>query len=186
MNREELKDSVMMTTAFAFAQLSTCCRFNVGTVIVIDGRIVSVGYNGVPSGQKHCKEHFKEVHQVYLEQGMYDEPWNEFLEWWSFHDVHHEWATRNELHAEMNAINHAAKKGIAIDGASLYITHSPCIFCVKNIISSGIKEVIYSKIYNEKDLKTIKSVFSQNQINFRRIQNDNRRRPGLFWQNYNK
>ena len=113
---------------------STCGRLQVGALIVKDGRVISMGWNGVPSGQDHCKEHFK------------NKGWDVNVEWMK--EEHHKYATRNEIHAEQNAIAYAAKSGISTDGAEMYITYSPCRDCAKLVVAAGIKEVYFTNEYD--------------------------------------
>jgi dCMP deaminase len=114
-----------MKTAKIFAALSSAKRRHVGAIIVKDDRIISIGYNGMPSGwDNNCE---------YLEHQRFDDP---IL------------VTRPEvLHAESNAIAKLAKSTESGDGASMFITCSPCIECAKMIYQSGIKEVFYEEDY---------------------------------------
>lgn len=100
---------------------STCNRLHVGAVIAIDGRVVSTGYAGAPSGMPHCSP----------ESCSVEHP-----------------CTRT-VHAEAGAISYAARKGIGIEGAVLYCTHAPCENCAKLIINSGIKHVYYETPYRK-------------------------------------
>ena len=115
-------------------QSSTCGRLQVGELIVKDGRVISMGGNGVPSGQDHCREHFEK------------KGWDVSTEYLS--DEHHKFATRNEIHAEQNAIAYAAKSGISTDGAEMYITYSPCRDCAKLVVAAGIEEVYFTNEYD--------------------------------------
>ncbi len=107
---------------------STCLRRHVGSVIVKDTRILATGYNGAPSGCKHC------VDTGCLREAM-KIPSGE----------------RHELcrasHAEQNAIVQAAKHGVSIEGGTIYVTAQPCVICSKLIINAGIKRVVYSGDY---------------------------------------
>lgn len=104
------------------ASRSTCDRKHVGAVIVKDRNILATGYNGSISGMPHCDD----VGHM-MENG---------------HCV----AT---IHAEANAIIQAAKHGTSIDGASIYITASPCWQCFKLIANSGIKEIYFGEFYRD-------------------------------------
>ena len=115
-------------------QSSTCGRLQVGALIVKDGRVISMGWNGVPSGQDHCKDHFK------------NKGWDVNVEWMK--EEHHKYATKNEIHAEQNAIAYAAKSGISTDGAEMYITYSPCRDCAKLVVAAGIEEVYFTNEYD--------------------------------------
>ncbi len=107
---------------------STCLRRQVGAVIVKDKRILATGYNGAPSGLKHC-----------LEVGCIRELQN--IPSGEKHEL------CRGLHAEQNAIIQAALHGIKIGEALLYTTHKPCILCTKMLINAGLKEIIYRDGY---------------------------------------
>jgi len=128
------------------ADQSTCCRMHVGAVLVKNSRVISIGFNGVPSGQEHCEEHFAKVYQEKFASAY--PSFEDFVKSKDFYDIHGQWSTDNELHAEQNAILFAAKSGIATDGSSLYVTFSPCINCAKVIITAGIKKVYFKELYD--------------------------------------
>jgi len=117
-------DEYFMDITALVAKRSTCLRRSVGAVIVKDKRILSTGYNGAPSGLKHC-----------LEIGCLREKMNVAS------------GERHELcrgiHAEQNAIIQAAFHGVSIRGASLYCTNLPCSICAKMIINAGIIKIYY-------------------------------------------
>ena len=122
-------DSRFIEMAKLVSTWSSCCRRNVGCVIVRDKRILTTGYNGAPSGVDTCKDKAICIRNVLkMESG-----------------------TRQELcyavHAEQNAIVQAAKLGLSLEGATLYCTHRPCSICAKLIINSGIKRVVYAIDY---------------------------------------
>jgi dCMP deaminase len=119
-----------MKTARLFAEHSSAVRKKVGAVIVKDDRIISIGYNGMPSGwDNDCENYF----------GL-DLKGNPTL------------VTKPEvLHAESNAIAKLAKSTESGNGASMFITCSPCIDCAKMIYQSGIKEVFYGEEYRNND-----------------------------------
>jgi dCMP deaminase len=103
---------------------STCLAFPVGAVIVKNKQVLATGYNGPPSGSVHC------VAQGYCYEGL------------SSCDASKDLPSR-AVHAEANAIAQAAKHGISTDGASIYVTLEPCLYCLKLITSAGIREVFY-------------------------------------------
>jgi len=117
-----------MKIAEEVSMRSTCLRRQVGAVTVKDKRILATGYNGAPSGLKHCLE-------VDCIRELQNIPSGE----------KHELC--RGLHAEQNAIIQAALHGIKIGGASLYTTHKPCILCTKMLINAGLKEIIYRDGY---------------------------------------
>lgn len=118
-----------MNAAKGYAKLSHAKRLKVGAVLVKDDRIISIGYNGTPSGASNiCETRIKDPREPFIEL-----------------------ITKPEVvHAEMNVIAFAAKHGVSTDGCSLVITDSPCFECCKLIIQSGIKEVYYEKEYRDK------------------------------------
>lgn len=107
---------------------STCLRRQVGALLVKDKRILATGYNGAPTGLKHC-----------LDIGCLRDRENVLS------GERHELC--RGLHAEQNAIIQAALHGIGAKGASLYCTHQPCVLCAKMIINAGIKEIIFKSGY---------------------------------------
>lgn len=111
-----------MRIAVQVATRATCDRKHVGAVIVKDKNILATGYNGSISGMPHCDEvgHMME----------------------NDHCV----AT---IHAEANAILQAAKHGIAIDGAAIYVTASPCWNCFQLIANAGIRRIFYGEFYRD-------------------------------------
>src|SRR3989339_1670683 len=115
-------DDYFMNIAKQAATRSTCDRKHVGAVIVRDRIILSTGYNGSIRGWPHCDE----VGHM-MENG---------------HCV----AT---IHAEANAIVQAARSGVCIDQASIYITASPCWSCFKMLANAGIKKICYGEFYRD-------------------------------------
>ncbi len=115
-------DEYFMGIARQVAERSTCDRKHVGAVIVKEKNILATGYNGSIAGMPHCDD----VGHM-MENG---------------HCV----AT---VHAEANAIIQAAKNGVAIAGASIYVTASPCWNCFKLIANSGIKEIYFGEFYRD-------------------------------------
>ena len=107
--------------ARVWAQNSYCQRRQVGALVVKDGMIISDGYNGTPSGFENVCEDDNGVTKPYV------------------------------LHAEANAITKLARSNNNSDGATIYITASPCIECAKLIIQSGIKRVVYGEKYRLMD-----------------------------------
>lgn len=142
-----MKASTYLQIAYLIAQESKCCSWKVGAVIEKDGRIISTGYNGSPAGGTNCCDHASE-------QG-----WTKFAPQprtlgvmtvltKEHRPAHSEWSAKNEIHAELNAILFAARKGSSIEGATLYCTASPCPDCTKAISQSGIKKVVYAELYD--------------------------------------
>lgn len=121
--------NAMLDIAEGLAQLSKCVSFSIGAVIVKNGRIISSGVNGSPSKFINCNEKFN------AEDFSREE--------------HHKFSEKYEIHAELNAILNAAKEGISIDGADMYVNYHPCYNCLKNLAGSGIKRVFYRHEYDK-------------------------------------
>ena len=137
-----LTDRNFINIASEIAKASKCVSKQVGAVIVRDGRILSTGYNGTPSGFTNCCDHW---------EGKYT-------------NEHHEWSKTYEIHAEMNAIIWAAREGIKIKDATIYVTLEPCSDCSKNIIASGIKRIVYAKSYEHTNSNVVTSFIKDNGV----------------------
>lgn len=117
-----------MDIAQLVASRSTCLRRHVGAVIVKENRILSTGYNGTPSGIRHCLERGCLRDELKIPSGQ-----------------RHELC--RGLHAEQNAIIQAAYHGVAIESGEIYCTNQPCIICAKMIINAGLKKIIIGSSY---------------------------------------
>ena len=125
-----------MKTAETFAELSSARRLHVGAIVVKDDRIISIGYNGMPSGwDNNCE--------------------NEIVELYSGSEgAIHRTILKSKpevLHAETNAIAKLAKSNESGMGATMFVTHSPCLDCAKLIYQSGIGHVLYRNSYRSED-----------------------------------
>jgi len=120
-----------MKTAETFGSLSSAKRLKVGAIVVKDNRIISIGYNGMPSGwTNECED------EIVPEQ--------------SYADI--VLVTKKELiHAEANAIGKLARSTESGLDAEMYVTHSPCIECAKQIYTAGISKVYYKNEYRNED-----------------------------------
>ncbi|MBN2705077.1 MAG: cytidine/deoxycytidylate deaminase family protein [Deltaproteobacteria bacterium] len=117
-----------MDIAQLISRRSTCIRRQVGALIVKDNRILTTGYNGTPSGIRHCLERGCLRDQLQIPSGQ-----------------RHELC--RGLHAEQNAIIQAAYHGVSIESGELYCTNQPCIICAKMIINAGLKKIIIRDAY---------------------------------------
>ena len=145
-----------MKTAEIFAECSTARRLHVGAVIVKDDRIISIGYNGMPSGwDNNCED--KEY--MSRDAGGWLDP-NEIYEQWPMREqqlpkednrwLRYKLKTKPEvLHAETNAIAKLAKSNESGIDATIFITHAPCLECAKLIYQSGISSVLYRNSYRD-------------------------------------
>jgi dCMP deaminase len=124
-------DEYFLEITKVVAKRSTCLRRKVGAIIVKDKHILATGYNGPPSGLKHCEEVGCLREKLKIPSGKMQE-------------------ICRGLHAEQNAIIQAALHGISIKDAIIYCTNQPCITCAKMIINAGIKKIIFTGDYPDK------------------------------------
>lgn len=127
MGRPDWDDYFMKITRLV-SQRATCLRRQVGALLVKDHRILTTGYNGAPSGLRHC-----------LDIGCLREKEN--VPSGQRHEL------CRALHAEQNAILQAALHGVSVKGAVLYCTHHPCSLCAKMLVNAGVTKIIYEKGY---------------------------------------
>ncbi len=142
-----ISDKNFLNIAKELSFASKCVSKQVGAVIVKDGRILSTGYNGTPAGYQNCSDFW---------DGKYTKD-------------HHEWSKTYEIHAEMNAIIWAARKGISIEGGTIYVTLEPCSECSKNLIASGIKRIVYEKAYEHTNSEIISKFLEDNGVKIEQI-----------------
>ncbi len=120
-------DDIFMELAINLARRSHCVKAQVGAVLANETRIISIGYNGPPGGTHNCDEDFGNEGCPRDSKG----------------------SCSLALHAEQNAILYAAKNGAKVEGATLYVTLSPCIACARVIYTMKIKKVIFLNSYAE-------------------------------------
>ena len=121
MDKQKRRDYLYMRMARTWAENSYCVRRKVGALLVKDQMIISDGYNGTPSGFENICEDENNVSKPYV------------------------------LHAEANALTKVARSNNSSDGATLYVTASPCLECAKLIIQAGISRVVYQEEYRITD-----------------------------------
>jgi dCMP deaminase len=127
-----------MDVAQRFSELSSAKRLQVGAIVVKDDRIISIGYNGMPSGwDNDCeKRSYTELDNKYQ---YLDEDGS-----------HYSLVTRPEvLHAESNSLAKIARSTNSSEGASLFVTHAPCLDCAKMMYQAGINSVYYRNSYRD-------------------------------------
>jgi dCMP deaminase len=121
-----------MDTAERFGALSTAQKLQVGAIVVKDSRIISIGYNGMPSGWDNvCEDEIITEYESYTDSALVTKP--------------------EVIHAEANAIAKLAGSHESGRGAEMYITHSPCLECAKQIYTAGISKVYYKNEYRSMD-----------------------------------
>ena len=117
-------DEYFMAQSHLLSLRSTCSRLSVGATIVKDKRIVSGGYNGSIKADEHCIDVGCKVVEGHCVR---------------------------TIHAEINAILQCSKFGVGTEGATIYVTHFPCLNCTKSIIQAGIKEICYANDYRNNE-----------------------------------
>ncbi|CAB4125984.1 ComEB Deoxycytidylate deaminase [uncultured Caudovirales phage] len=133
-----------MTIAETVATMSHARRLQVGSIVVKDDRVISIGYNGMPAGWNNDCEY-----KVYATEWSID---NNIWDFQEEDGTAYNLKTRPEvLHAESNAISKLAKSSESGDGATIFITHAPCVDCAKLIYQSGINSVFYRNAYRSDD-----------------------------------
>ena len=120
-------DDIYMELAQKLVVKSHCVKIRVGAVLTRDTRIISLGYNGPPAGTHNCDQEWPETGCARDRKG----------------------GCSLAIHAEENAILYAAKNNAQIEGATLYVTLSPCLACARVIFTTGIRKVIYLNSYAE-------------------------------------
>lgn len=121
-------DRYFMQIASVVATRSTCMRRDVGALLVLNKRLLTTGYNGTPSGLRHCREVGCVREQMNVPSGE-----------------RHELC--RGLHAEQNAIIQAAIHGVAIKDSVLYCTHYPCAVCAKMLVNAGVSSLVLAENY---------------------------------------
>ena len=148
MSEQPSWDQYFLTITRQVAERSTCNRAKVGAVIVRDKNILASGYNGAPAGLPHCTEVGCLIYQSKTPTGESEEN------------------CYRTIHAEINAIAQAAKNGVGIRDADIYVTHTPCIHCLKVLINTGIKRIFYEKEYK---LHTVSELLASTDVTLQKV-----------------
>lgn len=139
MNPRPTVDHVLMAAANLWEHRSTCSRNQVGVVIAKDGRHIGSGYNGAPAGMPHCEHPVMEI------RFNIDPPAVAGVAWPA------DRGCRVAIHAEANALAYCARNGVAVEGATIYTTLSPCHSCAQLIVAAGLVRVVYGRAYRDVD-----------------------------------
>ncbi|MBP6883626.1 MAG: cytidine/deoxycytidylate deaminase family protein [Candidatus Pacebacteria bacterium] len=139
-------DEYFLQLAVLVGTRGTCDRGHAGTVITKDKRILTTGYVGSPAGLPHCDEVGHEMHSVTNTDGTVSQ-----------HCI-------RTAHAEQNAINNAARSGVALMGATMYTKMTPCYKCAQSIVNVGIVRVVCQNDYHAG--KNAKDMFKKAKIKF--------------------
>lgn len=148
MNERLSWDQYFLTITRDVAERSTCKRAKVGATIVREKSILATGYNGAPSGTPHCTEVGCLIYRSETPTGDTEEN------------------CYRTIHAEINAIAQAAKNGTSIKDAAIYITHSPCIHCLKTLVNTGIRAIYFEKPYK---LDTVADIIQRTGVELHQI-----------------
>ncbi|MBM3246323.1 MAG: cytidine deaminase [Candidatus Omnitrophica bacterium] len=124
-------DEYFLEVAHLVCKRATCMRRSVGAVLVKDKKILATGYNGAPSGLRHCEDIGCLRERLRIPSGERQE-------------------LCRGLHAEQNVLVQAALYGISTKGSTLYVTNQPCVICAKMLINAGIKEIVIAAGYPDK------------------------------------
>lgn len=146
-NKIMLKDENFLKIAFEIGEGSKCVSKKTWAIIVLDTRILSTGYTGTPAGYINCSDY-----------------WG-----WKYTKDHHDWSIKYEIHAEMNALVWAARQGISIEGATVYVTLQPCFQCTKNIVAAGIKRIVYANTYAHQDQEATEKFLTDSWVELKHI-----------------
>jgi dCMP deaminase len=140
-------DEYFLEVAHLVSRRATCLRRKVGAVLVKDKKILATGYNGSPSGLKHCIDIGCVREKLKIPSGE-----------------RHELC--RGLHAEQNVLLQAALYGVSTKDSVLYVTNQPCVICAKMLINAGVKEIVISGDYPD---KLAKDFFKEAKIKVRPV-----------------
>jgi len=129
-------DEYFLKVASVVAERSTCLRHHVGAVAVRDKHILATGYNGAPSGVKDCLELGCLRDELGIESGTRQE-------------------VGRSIHAEQNVIIQASLHGVSLAGATVYVTHPPCILCARMLVNAKIKRFVTFGSYADDSFKDL-------------------------------
>lgn len=155
------RDEVLMHCAYIWASRGTCSRLQVGAVFARDGRILVTGYNGAPAGLPHCDHtcicQDERVQVKHTGQTADKRPILELVDSVSVDGRWHSSACPSIIpctiaeHAERNGIAYAARHGVRLEGAELFLTDSPCLPCSMAVVNAGVERVVYDREYRLTD-----------------------------------
>lgn len=141
-------DQTLMSIAMNWEDRSTCDRNHVGVVIARDGRVIGSGYNGAPAGMPHCTHgmNFPSNRIIAASPNLMDKimPPGSILP-----TTGYDRGCKLAIHAEANALAYAARHGVAVEGATVYTTLSPCYPCSQLMIAAGLARVVFNRSYRD-------------------------------------
>jgi dCMP deaminase len=139
------RDDMLMQTARIMAQRSTCSRGSVGSLLAIQGRILTTGYNGTPAGMAHCD------HTCHCTASKTTSKFipPALLQWGHEQACAAVSGCKLAVHAEANAVAYAARHGVSVESCDAFITMSPCVPCAQLLINAGVVRVVYDQLYRD-------------------------------------
>lgn len=189
--KQKYFDEMYMQMAVNMARLSSCARVQVGAVLVVDDRPLLSGYNGSPSGHRHCIDIFQEKFEEYkkswgetgkvFEENLGEITFEKYMQLPNIREEHGKFSRLHEVHAEINIIAQAANKGLSTKNGKLYVTCSPCNDCCKSILTAGIKEVVFKELY-DRETEGLEILAKSNVLIRQLVMEDREIRENLRWQ----
>ena len=150
-------DKTFLQSLSLYERHSKCAAKNVACILTKDNNILSIGINGTLQGKANCNELFKKSSNKWFKK----DGDNEWIE--AKNGEHSKWSLLNEIHAEMNAIKKASQNnGFNLDGATAYVSYSPCFNCAKMLVLFGIKRTVFREAYD--DINEVSDFLKENEI----------------------
>ena len=160
-------DKTFLQSLSLYERHSKCAAKNVACILTKDNNILSIGINGTLQGKTNCNELFKKSSNKWFKKDA-DNEWIE-----AKNGEHSKWSLLNEIHAEMNAIKKASQNnGFNLDGATAYVSYSPCFNCAKMLVLFGIRRIVFREAYD--DINEVSEFLKENEIEFIRGWKDNK------------
>lgn len=152
-------DKTFIESLSLYERHSKCAAKDVACILTKNNNILSIGINGTLPGKINCNQIFKKKDCRWFKRNSSNgEEWIEAKD-----GEHSRWSLLNEIHAEMNAIKKASQNnGFNLDGATAYISYSPCFNCAKLLVLFGIKRIVYKEAYD--DFEEVKTFLRENNI----------------------
>jgi len=171
MKHERLSwDDYFMGVANLISKRSTCCRIQVGCVLVsVENKIISTGYNGVTKDAEHCYEYFRVKHEKLQDlfpdgklEDFNDLSWNSYVKSNLFKNEHKLFSMENEVHAEANAL--LGNSFQEMKNSTMYTTLSPCEDCAKLMKAAGVCRIVCKEIYDRDEGQMALSFLKRNGV----------------------
>lgn len=146
-------DTTFMKICDIIKDRSVCVKYRTSAVVIKNTQIIGTGYNGTLTKMEECCERWEN----YWHMNNIKIPYAEWIKTVEFRNLHSQWSALNEIHAEVNALNCVSKNDID-DTCAIYVYYSPCDQCAKQILSYGIKNLYYYKVYPGKSGNSLNGI----------------------------